>query len=157
LDKEATTGSYCQQADAILVTARRAPHVPETDQVLVCVRRADYRLEPTGEWDAMGMRGTCSPGFRLHARGAQAQILPEPFADIAVQTMVPYSHILWSSLWWGIAAAALGRAGQFVRELAKRHPGSLPGNAVPLAQASAQLQTLRHHWLGVASEFDGLE
>ncbi len=157
LDKEATTGSYCQQADAILVTARRARDVPETDQVLVCVRRADYRLEPTGEWDAMGMRGTCSPGFRLYSRGAQAQILPEPFADIAVQTMVPYSHILWSSLWWGIAADALGRAGQFVRELAKRHPGSLPGNAVPLAQASAQLQTLRHHWLGVASEFDGLE
>jgi acyl-CoA dehydrogenase len=157
LEKDATTGSYCQQADAILVTARREPHVPETDQVLVCVRRADYRLEQTGEWDAMGMRGTCSPGFRLHARGSRAQILPEPFADIAVQTLVPYSHILWSSLWWGIAAAALGRAGQFVRDLAKRHPGSLPGNAVPLAQASAQLQTLQHHWLGVAADFDGLE
>jgi len=157
LDKDATTGSYCQQADAILVTARRARAAPETDQVLVCVRRPDYRLEPTSQWDAMGMRGTCSPGFRLHARGAQAQILPEPFADIAVQTMVPYSHILWSSLWWGIAADALGRAGQCVRDLAKRHPGNLPANAVPLAQAGAQLQTLHHHWMGVANELVGLE
>jgi putative N6-adenine-specific DNA methylase len=26
--------------------------------------------------------------------------------------MVPYSHILWSSLWWGIAADAVARAAQ---------------------------------------------
>ncbi len=156
LEKDATTGSYCAQADAILVTARRDRTAPETDQVLVCVRRADARLEPTGTWDALGMRGTCSPGYRLHARGGAQQILSEPFADIAVQTMVPYSHVLWSSLWWGLAADALGRAGEYVRDLARRHLGSLPANAVPLAHAAAQLEALRHHWLGVAAEIDAL-
>ena len=157
LKKDATTGSYCLQADAILVTARRNPQVPETDQVLVLVRRGDYRLEPTGSWDAMGMRGTCSPGFRLDSSGSLEQVLPVPFADIAAQSMVPYSHVLWASLWWGIAADALARAGQLVRELAKRSPGHLPGNAAALAEASAQSQTLRNNWMSLATELDALE
>ena len=157
LNKDATTGSYCEQADAILVTARRAPEAPETDQVLVLVKQAECRLQPTGSWDAMGMRGTCSPGFQLQAHGAARQILPGPFADIAAQTMVPYSHVLWSSVWWGIAADAVARAAQFVRDLAKRNPGHLPANAVLLAEASAHLQAMRHDWMTVAAELDALE
>ncbi|HVS78381.1 MAG TPA: acyl-CoA dehydrogenase family protein, partial [Steroidobacteraceae bacterium] len=75
LEKDATTGSYCAQADAILVTARRAPDAAGTDQVLVCINRGDRRLTQTGTWDALGMRGTCSPGFRLEAQGPEEQIL----------------------------------------------------------------------------------
>ena len=157
LKKDGTTGSYCAQADGILVTARRNPDVPETDQVLVLLRRGDYRVQATSSWDAMGMRGTCSPGFLLEAAGAEEQILPHPFADIAAQTMVPYSHVLWSSLWWGIAADALARAGQLVRDLAKRNPGHVPGNAATLAEASAQSQTLRHNWMAIAAQLDALE
>lgn len=157
LKKDATTGSYCAEADAILVTARRTPEVPETDQVLVLLKRGDYRLTATGGWDAMGMRGTCSPGFQLDSAGPEAQILPAPFADIAAQTMVPYSHVLWASVWWGIAADALTRAGQLVRDLAKRNPGHLPANAVTLAEASAESQALRQHWMSLAGELDALE
>ena len=157
LKKDATTGSYCAEADAILVTARRGPDVPETDQVLVLLRRGDYRLTATGRWDAMGMRGTCSPGFQLDSSGDEAQILPCPFADIAAQTMVPYSHVLWASVWWGIAADALARAAQRVRDLAQHNPGHLPGNAVALAAASAESQTLRHNWMTLAAELDALE
>jgi acyl-CoA dehydrogenase len=156
LQKDATTGSYAAQADAILVTARRGPDVPETDQVLVLLRRGDYRLTATGSWDAMGMRGTCSPGFQLDSSGAEAQILPCPFADIAAQTMVPYSHVLWASVWWGIAADALAHAAQLVRDLAKRSPGHLPANAVSLAAACAESQTLRHNWMSLAAELDAL-
>ena len=108
LEKDATTGSYCAQAEGILVTARRAPDAAGTDQVLVLVKRGDRQLTQTGTWDALGMRGTCSPGFRLQAQGPEEQIIASPFADIAAQTMVPYSHVLWSSLWWGIAADAVG-------------------------------------------------
>ena len=157
LKKDATTGSYCAEADAILVTARRGPEVPQTDQVLVLLRRGDYRLSATGSWDAMGMRGTCSPGFQLDSAGDEAQILPCPFADIAAQTMVPYSHVLWASVWWGIAADALARAAHLVRDLAKRSPGHLPGNAVALAAASAESQALRHNWMTLAAELDALE
>jgi len=157
LEKDATTGSYCAQADAILVTARRAPDAAGTDQVLALINRGDRQLTQTGTWDAMGMRGTCSPGFRLEAQAPEEQILPLPFADIAAQTMVPYSHVLWSSLWWGIAADAVARAADLVRGSARHNPGAVPPNAVPLAQVSADLQSLRHNWLAVAAALDGLE
>jgi acyl-CoA dehydrogenase len=41
LDKDATTGSYCEHADGILVTCRRTPDAAGTDQVLVLVRKGD--------------------------------------------------------------------------------------------------------------------
>ena len=157
LEKDATTGSYCAQADGILVTARRAPDAAGTDQVLVLVNRGDRELTQTGTWDALGMRGTCSPGFRLQAQGPEEQILPQPFADIAAQTMVPYSHVLWSSLWWGIAADAVARAADLVRGSARRHPGTVPANASALAQVSAELQAMRNNWRAVAAELDELE
>lgn len=76
LNKQATTGSYCGHADAILVTCRRAPDAPNNDQVLVLVREGDYKLTQTTTWDTMGMRGTCSPGFNLESAGDEQQIVP---------------------------------------------------------------------------------
>ncbi|MGO9803207.1 MAG: acyl-CoA dehydrogenase family protein [Steroidobacteraceae bacterium] len=156
LEKEATTGSYCEYADGILVTCRRAPDAPGTDQVLVLVRKGDYTLTQTTTWDAMGMRGTCSPGFKLASHGPEAQVIPGSFADSSAQTMVPYSHILWSSLWWGVAADAVGRAGEFVRAAARRNPGTVPPTALRLAEVSTRLQAMRHNWLALATEFDDL-
>lgn len=156
LDKDATTASYCEYADGILVTCRRAPDAAGTDQVLVLVRRGDYTLTRTGSWDALGMRGTCSPGFKLASHGPEAQIVPGSFADSSAQTMVPYSHILWSSLWWGIAADAVARASEFVRAAARRNPGVVPPSAARLAEVSAHLQAMRHNWLSLATEFDEL-
>ena len=156
LDKDATTGSYCEHADGILVTCRRAPDVPGSDQVLVLVRKGDYKLTQTTSWDTMGMRGTCSPGFKLESSGPEEQIVPGSFADSSAQTMVPYSHILWSSLWWGIAADAVARAAEFVRASARKNPGTVPQTATRLAQVSEQLQAMRHNWLALADEFDEL-
>ena len=157
LDKDATTGSYCEHADAILVTCRRAPDSPGSDQVLVLVRKGDYKLTQTTSWDTMGMRGTCSPGFKLESTGPEEQIIPGSFADSSAQTMVPYSHILWASLWWGIAADAVARAGEFVRAAARKNPGTVPPSATRLADVSTQLQTARNHWLALATEFDTLQ
>jgi acyl-CoA dehydrogenase len=156
LEKDATTGSYCEYADGILVTCRRAPDAPGTDQVLVLVRKGDYTLTQTTTWDAMGMRGTCSPGFKLLSHGPEAQIIPGSFADSSAQTMVPYSHILWSSLWWGVAADAVARAGEFVRAAARRNPGTVPPTALRLAEVSTRLQAMRLNWLALATEFDAL-
>jgi len=156
LDKDATTGSYCEHADGILVTCRRAPDAPGSDQVLVLVRKGDYKLTQTTSWDTMGMRGTCSPGFKLESTGPEEQVIPGSFADSSAQTMVPYSHILWSSLWWGIAADAVARAAEFVRASARKNPGTVPPTATRLAQVSTQLQAMRHNWLALATEFDQL-
>jgi acyl-CoA dehydrogenase len=154
LDKDATTGSYCQHADGILVTCRRAADAPSSDQVLVLVRKGDYQLTQTTSWDTLGMRGTCSPGFKLESTGAEEQIIPGSFAESSAQTMVPYSHILWASLWWGIAADAVARAAEFVRGGARKNPGTVPPTATRLAEVSTQLQAMRHNWLALATEFD---
>ncbi len=157
LDKDATTGSYCAEADAILVTCRRAPDAAASDQVLVLVRSSDYVLTQTTSWDTLGMRGTCSPGFKLQSSGPEEQIIPGTFADASAQTMVPYSHILWASLWWGIAANAVALAAEFVRASARKNPGTVPPTAVRLAEASSQLQAMRSGWSALAAEFDELD
>jgi acyl-CoA dehydrogenase len=156
LDKDATTGSYCEHADAIVVTCRRDPSAAASDQVLVLVRREDFTLKATTSWDTLGMRGTCSPGFRLESRGREEQIVPGAFADSSAQTMVPYSHILWSSVWWGIAADAVARAANFVRGQARQSPGSVPPTAQRLAEASIQLQAMKQNWFSAAQAFDAL-
>ncbi len=157
LGKDSTTGSYCEHADGILVTCRRAADAPGSDQILVLVRKGDYTLKQTSTWDTMGMRGTCSPGFRLESSGPEGQIVPGAFADSSALTMVPYSHILWSSLWWGIAANAIGLAAESVRASARKNPGTVPPAATRLAEASSQLQAMRHNWLALATEFDEID
>jgi acyl-CoA dehydrogenase len=137
------------------VTCRRAPDAPASDQVLVLVRRSDCTLKQTTSWDTLGMRGTCSPGFKLESNGDAEQILPGSFADSSAQTMVPYSHILWAALWWGIAADASARAATFVRGQARKTPGTVPPTAGKLAELSVQLQAMRHNWQTVADDFDG--
>ena len=143
LVKDASTISYGEQADDLLVTARRAPDAPNSDQVLVLVRKAEYSLEKKGEWDALGMRGTCSPPFKMTSAGGSDQILARPFADIASHTMVPFSHILWASCWLGIATAAVGRARAFVRMQARAKPGTTPPTALRLAEVVSTLQAMR--------------
>lgn len=157
LDKDATTGSYCAQADAILVTCRRHPDAASNDQVLVLVKRGQYTLSQTSDWDTLGMRGTCSPGFKLSSKGEAWQVVPGAFADCSAETMVPYSHVLWAALWSGIAAGAVSRAAAFVRSAARKTPGKTPATAHQLAGAAAQLQAMRQQWLALGQSFDEID
>lgn len=156
LAKDATTVSYGAQADDLLVTCRRAPDSPPSDQVLVLLRKGDYTLEQKGEWDTLGMRGTCSPPFRMTSSAPDSQIVPGAFADSSAQSMVPYSHILWSAVWLGIASDAVARAASFVRAEARKKPGTIPATATRLAEASVMLQSMRHNVAAAAAEFDAL-
>ena len=156
LDKDATTISYGEHADDLLVTARRSPEAPANDQSLVLVRKADYTLERTGGWDTLGMRGTCSPPFKLRSTGSVEQILEASFADIASHTMVPFSHVLWANSWLGIATAAVSRARAFVRTQARAKPGTTPPSALRLAEVSGMLQTMRANVHDVARECEEL-
>lgn len=142
VEKDATTISYGAEADGLLLTARASSDAAPGDQVLVLLRAGDYTLEKKSTWNTMGMRGTCSPAFLVRASGPAEQILPVPFAKIASETMVPFSHILWSSCWLGIAISALSRARAFVRMAARSKPGSIPPGALRLAEASSQLQLM---------------
>jgi acyl-CoA dehydrogenase len=102
----------------------------------------------------MGMRGTCSPGFKLISAGPEEQVLPGSFADASAQTMVSYSHILWSGVWLGIASDAVARASAFVRGEARKSPGVVPPKATHLAKLSAEVQLFRNSVHGQAHEFD---
>ena len=154
LEKDATTGSYCEQADAILVTARSGARAAENDQVLVLVQRTQRTLSQTTSWNTLGMRGTCSPGFKLRAVIPRGHIFSTPFSEIAAMTMVPYSHILWSALWTGIATGAYRKAAAFIRQQARGAPGSMPPGATRLATLNADLQAMRHNWTMAAIDFD---
>ena len=142
-EKQAPTVSYGEHADDLLTTLRRAPDAEPGDQVLALTRREQITLEPTGTWDPLGMRGTCSPGFIVRAEFAPEQVLPTPFPAVSVQSMVPVSHILWSHLWLGIATDAFDRARAFVRASAKQKPGQPPPTAQRLSHLMSELSLLR--------------
>lgn len=159
LRKSAPTVSYAEHADALLATARRSPAAAPGDQVMVLLRSGDTRLERTGDWDTLGMRGTCSNGFDLSAAFPAEHVFPVPFGDIAVQTMVPVSHLLWAACWTGIADAALSRARAYVRARAVRAT-ACDGNAVleaRLADAGASLQLMHACIAHAARSYDTLD
>ncbi|GAB7547535.1 acyl-CoA dehydrogenase family protein [Cupriavidus sp. CuC1] len=140
--KMAPTISYGAHSDAILATARRHADASPSDQVMVCLLKDDFTLQGLSTWDTLGMRGTCSNGFRLEARGACEQILPVAFGEIADGTMTPVSHILWAALWTGIAGDAVQRAKAFFQGQARARPGSLPPSATRVADAVAMVQMM---------------
>jgi acyl-CoA dehydrogenase len=143
LTKQANVISYGTEADAILATCRRSPDAAGSDQVMVVCRKGDYTLKKTHEWDTMGMRGTRSEGFELVAEGAAEQIFTQPFSEIAAQSMLAMSHILWSATWFGIVADIVGKAQGFVRAEARKKPGTVPPGALRLAELNTAVQKMK--------------
>jgi acyl-CoA dehydrogenase len=142
-EKKATTISYGAHADDLLTTVRRAPDAEPGDQVLVLTNVAEMSMKQTDEWDTIGMRGTCSPGFEINAAFPADQVLPAPFAIISAETMVPFSHILWAHVWLGLSTDAFDRAQNFVRKQARQTPGTTPPAALKLAELSVHMARFR--------------
>ena len=153
LEKQAPVISYGAEADAILVTCRRAEDAPRSDQLQVLVRREDRELKPLSAWDTLGFRGTCSPGFALKSAGDARQILPVPYAEIHSRTQHPFAHVVWSSLWLGLASDALSRARAAVRAEARKNPGVTPISATRLAEADLVLDSMRASVHGMRDEY----
>jgi acyl-CoA dehydrogenase len=157
LEKQAPVISYGNYADGVLVTARRSEDSPENDQVLVLCRPPDLELEQVGEWNSLGFRGTCSPGFVLRASGDAGAVLDQPYGDISTQTMLPIAHILWGSLWLGIATAAVDRARRFVQAEARKRPGTTPAAALRLADVTAVHQQFGDLVRGSVRRYEEIE
>jgi acyl-CoA dehydrogenase len=156
LAKAATVMSYGAQADGIVTTARRSPDAPATDQVLVALLKEDYTLDRLSGWDTLGMRGTCSAGFRLEATAKDAQILPEPYQKIHAHTVMPVAHLTWSAVWTGIAASAVERARMFTRKAMRGNGAQLPPGAAHLTRASASLRVLHASVTSALQRYEGL-
>lgn len=110
LQKNGSVISYGNYAELFLATAKKSTNTNEANQVLVLLDRKNMEIEQISEWDTLGMRGTCSPGFVIKAKFPLTNVLDLPYRDISAQTMVPFSHILWSSVWYGIANDAFTKA-----------------------------------------------
>ncbi len=141
--KHAPTVSYGAHADDLFTTVRRSTTAEQTDQVLVLHRADATGLDPVGTWDTLGMRGTCSPGFDVHASFSAGQVLTAPFSSVMNESHVPISHILWSHAWLGIATEAFERGRAFVRAAARRAPGAPVPAANSLSRVMSELSMLR--------------
>lgn len=140
LQKVCPVISYGRFADAILVTARRSADAADSDQVLTVVRAEDADLEQKSTWDTLGMRGTMSEGFELNALIPEDMVFAEDFATISAHTMLPGSHTLWVSAWYGLAASAGDLARKSAQKAARKTPGQLPPQALRIAELEIDLQ-----------------
>ena len=137
VEKQAPVISYVEAADVLFLTARRTPDSPPSDQVLTVLRPSECELTPIGEWDTLGFRGTCSPGYVVRGSGPLELILDDSYADISSRSMLPSAHLLWGHLWLGMAGSAVSTARAFVRAAARSKPGTTPPGAVRLAELVA--------------------
>ncbi|WP_394940692.1 acyl-CoA dehydrogenase family protein [Psychromicrobium sp. YIM B11713] len=142
LKKTCPVISYGRYADAILVTARRHPEAVASDQVLVYLPASDYELNKTFDWDALGMRGTCSEGFELAGNTTAAAVLDDLFEKISAETMLPAAHTLWASVWFGMASKAGENARTVVQRAARKTPDNPPPSALRLAELEVSLQSM---------------
>ncbi|WP_037076733.1 acyl-CoA dehydrogenase family protein [Pseudonocardia spinosispora] len=109
LAKDASVISYATQAQVVLVTARRADDAEPTDQVLVACERAHLELTLTSGWDAIGMRGTDSSGYQLTATLPGDAVFDTPYRRILAEDMAAVTHVMWTSVWLGIADAVVAK------------------------------------------------
>lgn len=156
LERDASVISYGAEADGLVTTARRGADAAASDQVLLTLLKDDYTLEPTQGWDTLGMRGTCSGGFRLRADCPAGRIMPVPYATIHAQTMVPSAHLWWGGAWAGIAAGAVERARSLLRVAARKGNGVMPPGASHLTRACATLATLRGQLAAAARRYQAV-
>ena len=119
-------------------------------------RKVTITLEQTTNWNTLGMRGTCSPGFKSAiGRPGRADT-----AGVLRRFLGPDHGALLAHPVGGALAGHRRRRGG-----ARREPGRAarrarspvrcrPGGAT--RQGRAQLQAVRHNWQAVAAEFDVL-
>jgi acyl-CoA dehydrogenase len=156
LEKKAPVISYADYADDLLLTARRSPDAAKSDQVGVLVSKSQYQVEPISDWDTLGFRGTCSSGYVVTAKASQEQITPVPFTEVLSQTMHPFSHIVWGSLWTGIAASAVAKARLFTKNAMRKNPNMPPISSIRLAEVETQLHTMRNNVLAAIDDYQSL-
>jgi acyl-CoA dehydrogenase len=158
LEKHASTVSYGPFADGVLATARRAPDSPPSEQVFAICLPPHMRLEPNGEWDTLGLRGTCSRPALLTAE-LTPDLVIDNYAEVFARTSLPASAILLSSVWRGIAEAAARRAHASVRGQARKlraanRDAAPPTSALRLAELTVILHQIRAMVAYGAAEYE---
>ena len=134
LDKDVLALSYAEYADAITVNARRHPEAADSDQVMLICGPGSFSVEATGEWDTLGLRGTCSSGYRLVVDEGEDMVLTDTWSTVVNRTGLAATAASLNSVWLGIAEAAAATAHAAVRAEARRSIGTTPASALRLAE-----------------------
>jgi acyl-CoA dehydrogenase len=153
LEKHALAISYGEYADCIVATARRSADAESFDSVTVICLKPHVTLEPTGTWDTLGLRGTCSNSFRLVADGSMDQVLPS-YMTVIARVGQPIAHILRGYVWLGLAETAAAKAHKVVLRQAKKDIGALPPAATRLSELAVPLQVMRDTLSEAVRDFD---
>ena len=154
LAKSAPVISYGEHADVIFITARATGESAPDEQVLLVAERDQLILEPTGGWDTLGLRGTCSRGYQLTATVSPDAVLPDDYATILTQSMGPACHVLWGAAWLGIARGSVDAARRYIQAAARKTIGVTPPGATHLVGLVAELETFESLVGGAARDFD---
>lgn len=160
LVKESPVISFGEEADAFLVTTRRSADSAPGDQVLALTRRAGTVLTPTGEWDALGLRGSRSLPFHVEAQGSLAEVIPTPYDRIINETGLPVNNVMWAHTWLGMAEAAAATAHRWTRKKGAGTPDKPATAPMRLAELVTRLDALRgltHLASARFAEIDGTE
>lgn len=158
LEKRASTVSYGEYADGVLATARRSADSPPNQQVFAICLAPHFTLEPSGDWDTVGMRGTCSRPALLQAELPESLVI-DNYQEIFLRTSLGASAVLLSSVWLGIAEEAARRAHASVRAGARAQPSPHPDappptRAIRLAELGVVLHQLREVVAGGAAAWE---
>ena len=120
--------------------------------------RATLQLEPTGVWDSLGLRGTCSPPCSLVADVPEHLVITD-YGTVFVRTALPVSAVLLSSVWLGIAEGAGARAHGSVRAQARKNrqassDAAPPPGALRLAELAVPLHQMRQVVTAGAADYE---
>jgi acyl-CoA dehydrogenase len=98
-----------EHADGFLVTARASEDAPASAVSLVYLEGGSVTVEARDRWAPMGMRGTQSVGIRLSGPVDSSQIVGDTgkFRDVALDSMIPVTHLVWAASWLGAAHQCL--------------------------------------------------
>jgi acyl-CoA dehydrogenase len=157
LDKQALAISYGESADIIMATSRYSPDASETDQAFTALRAADVALTPISEWDTLGLRGTCSRGYALHATVDESLIFPVPFSVVANDGGGQAGQLLRSAVWVGLAEATASRAHAYVRAAARKSIGTVPPGAMRVSEMSADVLAVRSMLVACTERYQELD
>ncbi|HEU4976810.1 MAG TPA: acyl-CoA dehydrogenase family protein [Baekduia sp.] len=160
LHKRASTVSFGEDADGVLATARRTPESAPNDQVMAICLPPSLRMEPTGPWNTLGLRGTRSRPCEIEAHVPPELVIGD-YPDAFARTALPVSTILLNSVWLGIAEGAARRAHAAVRAAARaKRASGAPGDGAPppaavrLAELGVVLHQLREVLAGGAAAYE---
>ncbi|WP_433272777.1 acyl-CoA dehydrogenase family protein [Actinosynnema sp. CS-041913] len=117
LDRDAPVVTGGEHAQGFLITMRASDEATENQLSLVYADRDQLDLVRSGEWNALGMRGTRSVGLKITGTVPARQVVGEPggFRQIAVESMAPLGHLGWAACWLGTARGAFAELVAWLR------------------------------------------